>query len=235
MSKKSRQPRAGRVGQTPSSRQRSANNPRGIARLRHLSTGAYWLIGLVVVAGLIGGSLLMGGNSSNGSTGASTSTVPNGVSASTLPVGSAAPGFSGTDVLTGKTIDTSTLKGQNVLYFFSSGTTCQACMVQAQSLQQDSSLFAKAHMTLVMVTNDSASSLIAGAHAYKLTLPMLADPTGSLTTRFGAVGGGMNMGANMADHSFILVDQTGTVVFHQDFPGMWITPAALINKLPKVA
>ena len=108
-------------------------------------------------------------------------------------------------------------------------------MVQAQSLQQDRSLFAKDHMTLVMVTNDSASALVAGAHAYKLTLPMLADPAGSLTARFGAVGGGMNMGANMADHSFILVDQTGTVVFHQDFPGMWITPVALINKLPKVA
>ena len=93
----------------------------------------------------------------------STTTVPNGVSAGTLPVGSSAPAFSGRDVLTGKTIDASTLKGQNVLYFFSSGTTCQACMVQAQALQQDSSLFAKAHMTLVMVTNDNASALVAGA------------------------------------------------------------------------
>ena len=179
--------------------------------------------------------MLIGGNSSNGSSGVSTTTVPSGVSADTLPVGSTAPAFSGRDVLTGKTINASTLKGQNVLYFFSSGTTCQACMVQAQALQQDSSLFAKAHMTLVMVTNDNVSALVAGAHAYKLTLPMVADPTGSLTARFGAVGGGMNMGANAADHSFILVDQTGTVLFHQDFPGMWISPAALIDKLPKVA
>lgn len=190
-----------------------------------LSSGAYWAVGLVIAAAVVGASFLVGGGSSNG---------PTGVNIRTLAVGSIAPTFSGTDALTGKAIDASTLAGKNVLYFFNSGSTCQACMVEAESLQEDNSLFKKADITLVMVTNDSVPALVAAARVDKLTIPMVADPTGELTTRFGAVGGGMNMGANTADHSFIMVDKKGVVRFHQDFPSMWITPAALLKELPKM-
>ena len=191
-----------------------------------LSSGTYWMIGLVMAAAVVGASFLVGGGSSSG---------PTGVNIRTLAVGSVAPTFSGTDAQTGKAIDASTLAGKNVLYFFNSGSTCQACMVEAEALQKDNSLLKQANITLVMVTNDSAGALVAAARVDKLTIPMVADPTGALTTRFGAVGGGMNMGANTADHSFILVDKTGVVRFHQDFPTMWITPAALINKFQKLA
>jgi hypothetical protein len=33
----------------------------------------------------------------------------------------------------------------------------------------------------------------------------------------------MNMGANNADRSFIHINRAGVVLFHQDFPGVWIT------------
>jgi hypothetical protein len=56
-----------------------------------------------------------------------------------------------------------------------------------------------------------------------------------LTVNFGAVGGGMDMGTNMADHSFILVDKSGKVLFHKDFPNMWITTAALLEQMPSVS
>ncbi|MFI4971071.1 MAG: peroxiredoxin family protein [Hyphomicrobiales bacterium] len=159
---------------------------------------------------------------------------PTGVNIRTLPVGSAAPAFSGYDALTGKPISGSTLAGKNVLYFFNSGSTCQACMVEAEDLQKNMAMFQKAHISLVMVTNDSSTALVATARADGLSLPMVADPTGTLTTRFGAVGGGMNMGAHTADHSFILVNRAGVVRFHRDFPNMWITASALLKLLPKL-
>jgi peroxiredoxin len=189
------------------------------------SANAFWAVGaLVLVAALIGGSFLIGGKSK----------AHSGVAAGTLPVGSSAPAFSGRDVLTGRQITAETLAGQNVLYYFSSGSSCQACMVQAQALQQDMPMLRKAHMSFVMVTNDSESTLMSAAKGYKLRLPMVADPQGMLTVNFGAVGGGMDMGTNMADHSFVLVDKGGIVRFHKDFPNMWITTAALLKQLPKV-
>jgi hypothetical protein len=45
----------------------------------------------------------------------------------------------------------------------------------------------------------------------------------------------MDMGANMADHSFVLVDKMGIVRFHKDFPNMWITTAALLKQMPSVS
>jgi len=192
-----------------------------------VSKNAYWAIGaLVVVVALVGGSFLIGGTSKAGP----------GVAASTLPVGSTAPAFSGRDVLTGRQISAGDLAGKNVLYYFSSGSSCQACMVQAQALQRDMPMLRKAHMSFVMITNDSASTLRSAAKGYQLAgMPMVADPKGMLTGTFGAVGGGMDMGANMADHSFVLVDKMGIVRFHKDFPNMWITTAALLKQMPSVS
>lgn len=240
MSKKSHQsksvPTAPRRGKSVAQRSTAAGRRPTLSTSRRtrsvkkgrfgLSTGTYWLIGLVAAVAVVGASFFVGGGSNGG---------PNGVNIHALAVGSVAPTFSGTDVLTGRAINASTLAGRNVLYFFNSGSTCQACMVEAQALQKDDSIFKKENITLVMVTNDAAGALIAAARADTLTIPMVADPTGALTTRFGAVGGGMNMGVNTADHSFILVDKLGFVRFHQDFPTMWITPADLINKFPKLA
>jgi thioredoxin-dependent peroxiredoxin len=200
------------------------SKPDGISP--RLSKNAYWAVGaLVLVVALIGGSFLIGGKSKVGP----------GVAASALPVGSTAPAFSGRDVLTGRQISASDLAGKNVLYYFSSGSSCQACMVQAQALQRDMVMLHKAHMSFVMITNDSASTLRAAANGYQLAVPMVADPQGMLTSSFGAVGGGMDMGDHMADHSFVLVDKTGTVRFHKDFPSMWITTSALLKQLPSVS
>ncbi len=193
-------------------------------RNRHSSV-LYWIGGLVAVLVMVLVSL-SGGGTSQGSSG---------VNIQTLPVGSVAPTFSGRDALTGRPIGASTLEGENVLYFFNSGSTCQACMVQAEDLQRYAESFRRAHIALVIITNDDTTSLIAAARADGLTLPMVADPKGILTTRFGAVGGGMNMGASAADHSFILVDKLGRVRFHRDYPNMWIPASELLKLLPKLA
>ena len=214
---------------TPSTKRPASASARSVKSTKKgllgLSSGTYWMIGLVLAAAVVGASFLVGGGSSSG---------PTGVNIRTLAVGSIAPTFSGTDAQTGKAIDASTLAGKNVLYFFNSGSTCQACMVEAEALQADISQFKKADIAIVMVTNDSVSALVVAARVDKLTIPMVADPTGALTNRFGAVGGGMNMGANTADHSFILVDKTGVVRFHRDFPSMWIAATALLNEVQRM-
>jgi peroxiredoxin len=213
---------------TPSSRRPVPSNARKLPsrpRRTRRSAAMYWIAGLAAATVLIVGISLAGGGSAQG---------PAGVNIRTLPVGSVAPTFSAYDALSGQPIDGSTLAGKNVLYFFNSGSTCQACMVEAEDLQKNSAMFQRAHIALVMVTNDSTASLVAAARADGLSLPMVADPKGVLTTRFGAVGGGMNMGANTADHSFILVNRFGVVRFHRDFPNMWITAPALLKLLPKL-
>jgi peroxiredoxin len=189
------------------------------------SARPYWVAGVVAAIGVILAASLSGKGPPAGLAG---------VQIATVPVGSVAPAFSGRDVLTGQWITTSTLEHRNVLYYFSSGSTCQACMLQAEDLQKNLLLFQKAHITLVMITNDTPAALTAAAGADGLTLPMVADPSGTMTARFGAVGGGMNMGANNADHSFILVDSSGVVRFHRDYPNMWVSASALMKEFPHV-
>lgn len=192
--------------------------------VKHTRANIYWGLGALVIVGLLGVSFLTD-SSRPGSSPASTR----------LPVGSRAPLFRGTDPLTGKLIDSTYLAGKNVLYYFSAGSTCQACMTQAQALQRDVQQLTRDHITLVMVTNDAATTLAASAHSYGLTIPMVADPGGAITNRFGAVGGGMDMGPNTADHSFVLVDRHGIVRFHEDFPGMWISTSALLHRFPMMS
>lgn len=204
---------AGKRPHAPAPRSRSVN--------RHSRTKLYWAMGSLIVVGLLAISFA----ADAGRTGSSS---VNG----RFAVGSRAPSFSGLDPLTGRWINSSSLAGKNILYYFSAGSSCQACMTQAQALQRDDRQLARDNIALVMVTNDSASGLVAAAHSYGLTLQMVADPTGAITSRFGAVGGGMDMGPNTADHSFMLVDRKGIVRFHQDFPTMWISTSALLHRFP---
>ncbi len=192
--------------------------------IKHPRTWTYWAAGALVIVGLLVVSFLSDSSRPGGPSGAST-----------LAVGSRAPQLVGTDPLTGQLIDSTYLAGKNVLYYFSAGSTCQACMTQAQALQHDASQLTRDHITLVMVTNDNATTLAASARSYGLTIPMVADPGGAITNRFGAVGGGMDMGPNTADHSFVLVDRRGIVRFHEDFPSMWISTSALLHRFPMMA
>ena len=146
-------------------------------------------------------------------------------------VGTHVPSFSGTDVVSGEAVSSTSLRGKKVLYFFNEGAGCQACMVQIQALQQRATQLEAAGLTLVSVTNDSPDILRQAAAAYKLAGPLLADPNRTLTDRVGALGGGMH--SDTADHTFILVDKRGIVRFHQDYPTMWVPPDQLLKSLPR--
>jgi peroxiredoxin len=187
-----------------------------------LSSTASWTLGIsLLIAVALGASFMLGspGNAARAS--------------APLSIGSSAPSFSGTNVLTGQPVDAKTLAGQNVLYFFSEGAGCQACMVQIQALQQHLVHLTRDHLTLVSITNDNDSTLAAAATGYKITTPVVSDPGLTMTKAFHALGGGMH--ADTASHTFILVDKSGKVRFDKDYPSMWIEPSSLLKLLPKVA
>ena len=177
-----------------------------------------WAVGLIVLVGVVGGSFLIGGGTKSAT--------------AALKIGNDAPAFSGTSVITQMPVDSKTLAGKNVLYYFSEGSGCQACMVQIQALEQHMAHLTRQHLTLVSITNDDPSILLQAAAGYKVSTEIVADPDRSMTKRFGALGGGMH--ADTASHTFILVDKAGKVRFVKDFPNMWIDPGALLKQLPTV-
>jgi peroxiredoxin len=188
------------------------------------------IVGALVVAGVV---VLLAASFAVNRGSAPVGHAANHMAGTYAAVGSRAPAFTGTNVITGKTVTSAQLSGKKVLYYFSEGSGCQACMVQAQSLEQESAALHAQNITLVSVTNDSPSILRQAASAYRLKGTFVADPERTLTTRFGALGGGMH--ADTADHTFILVDQAGIVRFHQDYPNMWVEPADLLSTLSRAS
>jgi len=154
-----------------------------------------------------------------------------------IKVGQKAPRVVGTDVLTGKRIDSKQLAGKNVLYYLNEGVMCQACLVQIQSLQQHAQELEDRGLTLVSITNDDRATLAAAGRDYKITTPLIADASRSIVKSFGVMGGipfGVGMHTDTADHTFVLVDRSGHVRYVKDFPRMWIDVNELLKQLPAV-
>lgn len=184
--------------------------------LTHVAIGVG--VGVVVIA-LIAAATMFGGGTRSGQN-------------RPLSIGQKAPAFAGENVLTGDELTSAQLKGKNVLYYFSEGVMCQACLVQIQALEQHVAHLDRRGLTLVSVTNDDADTLRQAAVDYKVTTPLIADSSRTMTMRFGALGGGMH--SDTADHMFILVDRAGVVRYAKDYPSMWIDPDKLIEGLPQL-
>jgi peroxiredoxin len=145
-------------------------------------------------------------------------------------VGSSAPSFSLTDVVSDKDVSLASLRGHNPLLFFSEGTMCQACMQQIVDLQSSSTL-RKAGIQLASVTTDAPRELKAAVAQYGITTPMLADPGGQMSAAYGMIGhGGMEM-AGMDGHAFMLLGPGGKVLWHHAISSMYISPAALMREV----
>jgi peroxiredoxin len=216
MSKQSRRPnRAARHNSPP---------PVGRATGWRPSKNLYWLLGGVAAVALIAATFLVGKGS-------------NANAAGPIKVGQTAPRVVGTDVLSGRTIDSKQLAGKNVLYYLNEGVMCQACLVQIQSLQQHAQQLKSRGLTLVSITNDDRATLASAGHDYKITTPLIADSNRAIVRSFGVMGGipfGSGMHNDTADHTFVLVDRHGTVRFVHDYPKMWIDVNELLKQLPTV-
>lgn len=218
MSKQSRRPNRAARHQTPP--------PAGMHQGGwHPSRNTYWLFAAVAAAALLGATFLVGKGS-------------NANAAGPVEVGQKAPAVTGRDVVSGREITAAQLRHKNVLYYLNEGVMCQACLVQIQTLEQRARDLRQRGLTLVSITNDDAATLAAAARDYKITTPLLADSSRQITKSFGVLGGvpfGVGMHTDTANHTFVLVDRSGTVRFVRDYPNMWVDVSTLLRQLPRLA
>jgi len=177
-------------------------------RRRRLGLGA-WMVGLLVIAGLVTAALL-----------------------SSRPVQSSAargaPDFS-LPTSVGGTLRLSSLRGAPVLLYFSEGAGCDACLVQMAEIEKNPG-FAKAGIRVVPIVMNSASQINADAKRLGVQTPFLLDG-GAVSKAYGTIGTGMH--ANLPGHGFVLIDAKGVQRWYGNYPSMWITPQALLDEVLK--
>lgn len=143
-----------------------------------------------------------------------------------------APAFSEQDVSSGEQITSSSLRGKNVLLFFSEGVMCQACFEQIQSLQQNSAELRRRDLTLINITTDPADVLREAVSAYDITTPMISDESRGMSSAYGAIGQGMHPDTD--GHTFVLIDRSGRIRWRKDYTTMFVQPDRLFAEIPKV-
>ncbi|MCL4442967.1 MAG: peroxiredoxin family protein [Actinobacteria bacterium] len=109
--------------------------------------------------------------------------------------------------------------GKTVLLYFQEGVTCSPCWVQLQDIQHAMARFHKAGINeVVTITTNSLSDLRQMASDYSITLPILSDPSFSVSHAYNANQYGM-MGTSADGHTFILVGPNGHIRWRADYGG----------------
>jgi len=147
------------------------------------------------------------------------------------PASGPAPSFAERDVVTGKPVSSATLRGMNVLLFFSEGVMCQACFQQIQSLQQRAGELKKRGLVLVNITTDPSAVLRQAAGAYGITTPLISDEDRDMSRSYDVLGQGMH--PDTAGHTFVLVDGTGRIRWRADYQTMFVQPDTLLADIPR--
>lgn len=183
--------------------------------------GLLWWGGALVVVAIGAVVLVLAAGQSNKS-------APSGQRVSSGP----APAFSERDVMTGKAITSSGLRGKNVLLFFSEGVMCEACFEQIQSLEQRSADLQKRDLTLINITTDPAGTLQEAVQAYGIQTPMISDESRAMSDAYGATGQGMHPDTD--GHTFVLIDGKGDIRWRKDYTTMYVEPDKLLSEIPEL-
>ncbi len=138
------------------------------------------------------------------------------------------------DVIDGREISSESLRGKKTLLFFSEGVMCQACFVQIRDIEQVGAELEKKGIGLVSITPDSAKVLRQAIDEYGISTPMIADDDRDMSAAFDTLGRGMH--SDTPGHAFVLVDETGKVVWQRDYwldpyRTMYVKPAKLLADL----
>lgn len=148
--------------------------------------------------------------------------------------GGRAPDFSALDVVSGKTMTLSDLRGRKTLLFFTEGASCQACLVQIADLQRDRG-FRSAGIRLVSIAVDPPEVLTTAARQYGIRTSLLSDPSRRMSSDYGMLGVG-GMGHPTANgHAFMLLDARGRIAWERAYSEMYVEPGKLLEALPKDA
>lgn len=135
-------------------------------------------------------------------------------------VGRVAPDFSLSVANGGGTFHLASERNHtNVLLFFNEGLSCSPCLSQMQQLDWDAAEFRAIHVTIVSITQNSLSDLSTWATNNHVThTVVLADPSLTVCNEYDTTGAAVSMMPGAAPgHTFILVNETGIVVWRADY------------------
>ncbi|MGH2532281.1 MAG: peroxiredoxin family protein [Thermomicrobiales bacterium] len=119
----------------------------------------------------------------------------------------------------GSTFDLASLRGQTVLLFFQEGLMCQPCWDQITDIEAERDEFQALGIdTIVSITTDPLDALRQKVADEQISIPVLSDPDLRVSTTYEANQYGM-MGTSHDGHSFILVDEDGTITWRADYGG----------------
>ena len=146
--------------------------------------------------------------------------------------------FAERNVLDGREISSQSLRGKKTLLFFSEGVMCQACFEQIRDIEDVGAELERRGIELVSITPDSEDVLREAVSQYGISTPMISDENRDMSTAFDALGRGMH--SDTPGHAFVLVDETGTVVWQRDYwldpyRTMYVEPASLLADLAEAA
>ena len=179
------------------------------ARKRRALSLAGWVVGLVLVAGIIAAGLL--------------SSKPQDQTAGTPKL---APTFTLTDT-TGASVDLAAMRGRNVILYFSEGAGCQSCLLQMAQIENKQAEFDAANITVLPIVMNTKDQITADMAANNVQTPFLLDD-GTVSTQYGTIGRGMHAG--LPGHSFVVIDSNGMQRWYGEYPSMWLEPADLLAK-----
>jgi peroxiredoxin Q/BCP len=138
------------------------------------------------------------------------------------------------DVVAGSEISSESVRGRRTLLFFSEGVMCQACFEQIRDIEAVGSKLEKRGIGLVSITPDSTDVLRQAIDQYEISTPMISDDDRDMSMAFDTLGRGMH--ADTPGHAFVLLDETGKVVWQRDYwldpyRTMYVEPARLLADL----
>lgn len=139
--------------------------------------------------------------------------------------------FAERDVVNGREISSQSLRGKKTLLFFSEGVMCQACFEQIRDIENVGTELKKRGIGLVSITPDSEAVLREAVNQYGIATPMISDEDRDMSIAFDTLGRGMH--SDTPGHAFVLLDETGKVVWQRDYwldpyRTMYVEPATLL-------
>lgn len=142
--------------------------------------------------------------------------------------------FAERDVVDGREISSASLRGKRTLLFFSEGVMCQACFEQIRDIEDVGAELEKRGIGLVSITPDSEAVLREAVGQYGISTPMISDQDRDMSLAFDTLGRGMH--SDTPGHAFVLVDESGAVVWQRDYwldpyRTMYVDPATLLADL----
>lgn len=196
--------------QAPAHREPSAGNRRR------------WLVGgaAILVVAAVAGAFVIAGKKDK----------PQHAAPITAPRSGPAPAFNERNVLTDQPVTLESLRGRNVLLFFSEGVMCQACFEQIRDLEKHVFHLERMRLSLVNITTDPPNVLREAVTGYGIKTPMVSDEDRDMSHAYDVLGQGMH--PDTAGHTFVLIDGKGIIRWRRDFTTMYVPPEKLLAALP---